>query len=62
MPRWVDAGRVTFKYGLGEEFITVLRVLHKLGLDSTTPVQVGGGPGVSAGCRCRCATQPRATG
>ena len=42
MPRWVDAGRVTFKYGLGEEFITVLRVLHKLGLDSTTPVTVGG--------------------
>ena len=42
MPRWIDAGRVTFKYGLGEEFITVLRVLHKLGLDSTTPVQVGG--------------------
>jgi saccharopine dehydrogenase-like NADP-dependent oxidoreductase len=42
MPRWVDAGRVTFKYGLGEEFITVLRVLHKLGLDSTTPVKVGG--------------------
>jgi len=42
MPRWIDAGRVTFKYGLGEEFITVLRVLHKLGLDSTTPVDVGG--------------------
>src|SRR6478735_2554631 len=42
MPRWVDAGRVTFKYGLGEEFITVLRVLHKLGLDSTSPVKVGG--------------------
>jgi saccharopine dehydrogenase-like NADP-dependent oxidoreductase len=42
MPRWIDAGRVTFKYGLGEEFITVLRVLHKLGLDSTTPVPVGG--------------------
>jgi len=41
MPRWIDAGRVTFKYGLGEEFITVLRVLHKLGLDSTTPVTVG---------------------
>ena len=41
MPRWIDAGRVTFKYGLGEEFITVLQVLHKLGLDSTTPVQVG---------------------
>ena len=42
MPRWIDAGRVTFKYGLGEEFITVLKVLHKLGLDSTTPVKVGG--------------------
>jgi saccharopine dehydrogenase-like NADP-dependent oxidoreductase len=41
MPRWIDAGRVTFKYGLGEEFITVLRVLHKLGLDRTTPVRVG---------------------
>jgi saccharopine dehydrogenase-like NADP-dependent oxidoreductase len=40
MPRWVDAKRVTFKYGLGEEFINVLRVLHLLGLDSTTPVQV----------------------
>ena len=41
MPRWIDAGRVTFKYGLGEEFITVLEVLHKLGLDSTTPIRVG---------------------
>ncbi len=42
MPRWIDAGRVTFKYGLGNEFIDVLRTLHKLGLDRTTPVQVGG--------------------
>ncbi len=41
VPRWVDAERVTFKYGLGEEFIGVLRALHKLGLDSTTPVKVG---------------------
>src|SRR5687768_1265356 len=40
MPRWVDAKRVTFKYGLGEEFINVLRVLHLLGLDSTSPVRV----------------------
>jgi hypothetical protein len=23
MPRWIDTGRVTFKYGLGEEFIGV---------------------------------------
>ncbi|GIE97187.1 saccharopine dehydrogenase family protein [Paractinoplanes rishiriensis] len=41
IPRWVDAGRVTFKYGLGREFIDVLRTLHKLGLDSTKPVRVG---------------------
>jgi saccharopine dehydrogenase-like NADP-dependent oxidoreductase len=42
MPRWVDAKRVTFKYGLGDEFIDVLRTLRRLGLDSTTPVTVGG--------------------
>jgi saccharopine dehydrogenase (NAD+, L-lysine forming) len=41
MPRWVQAQRVTFKYGLGEEFIGVLRTLHQLGLDRTDPVQVG---------------------
>ncbi|KQQ92643.1 ATP-binding protein [Leifsonia sp. Leaf325] len=40
MPRWLDAKRVTFKYGLGTEFITVLQTLHLLGLDSTTPVRV----------------------
>jgi saccharopine dehydrogenase-like NADP-dependent oxidoreductase len=40
VPRWVDCERVTFKYGLGEEFIGVLRTLHKLGLDSTEPVSV----------------------
>jgi saccharopine dehydrogenase-like NADP-dependent oxidoreductase len=45
MPRWVDAKRVTFKYGLGEEFINVLRTLHLLGLDSTTPVRVRSGDG-----------------
>ena len=42
IPRWVKARRVTFKYGLGNEFIEVLRTLHKLGLDSTTPVRVKG--------------------
>ena len=42
MPRWVDAKRVTFKYGLGDEFIDVLKTLHKLGLDSTDTVKVGG--------------------
>ena len=42
VPRWVDCRRVTFKYGLGTEFIDVLRTLHKLGLDSTEPVRVRG--------------------
>jgi saccharopine dehydrogenase-like NADP-dependent oxidoreductase len=41
IPRWVNARRVTFKYGLGEEFIGVLKTLHKLGLDATEPVTVG---------------------
>ena len=41
IPRWVDAQKVTFKYGLGREFIDVLKTLHKLGLDRTTPVRVG---------------------
>jgi saccharopine dehydrogenase-like NADP-dependent oxidoreductase len=42
IPRWIDCRRVTFKYGLGEEFIDVLKTLHKLGLDSTVPVRVRG--------------------
>lgn len=42
MPRWVDAKKVTFKYGLGEEMITILRTLHTLGLDRTEPVTVKG--------------------
>jgi saccharopine dehydrogenase-like NADP-dependent oxidoreductase len=42
MPRWVDAKRVTFKYGLGDDFIGVLKTLHTLGLDRTDKVTVGG--------------------
>ena len=38
VPRWVDCERVTFKYGLGEEFIGVLRTIALLGLDSTQPL------------------------
>jgi saccharopine dehydrogenase-like NADP-dependent oxidoreductase len=33
---------VTFKYGLGNDFIDVLKTLHALGLDRTEPVQVRG--------------------
>ena len=42
MPRWIKAKRVTFKYGLGTEFIDVLKTLNKLGLDKTEPVNVKG--------------------
>jgi saccharopine dehydrogenase-like NADP-dependent oxidoreductase len=42
VPRWIDCNRVTFKYGLGAEFIDVLQTLHKLNLDSTEPVSVRG--------------------
>ncbi len=41
VPRWLDARRVTFKYGLGDEFIGVLKTIHQLGLDATAPVRVG---------------------
>ncbi|MET7368820.1 saccharopine dehydrogenase C-terminal domain-containing protein [Streptomyces sp. NPDC005566] len=45
VPRHLKAGRVTFKYGLGDEFIGVLRALHKLGLDRTEPVRVNSDKG-----------------
>ncbi|MFI7706491.1 saccharopine dehydrogenase family protein [Nonomuraea sp. NPDC049480] len=40
VPRWIPAQRVTFKYGLGEDFIGTLKTLHALGVDSTEPVPV----------------------
>jgi saccharopine dehydrogenase (NAD+, L-lysine forming) len=40
MPRWIEARRVTFKYGLGEKVIGTLKTLHELGLSATTPVRV----------------------
>ena len=40
IPRWVACNRVTFKYGLGDEFISVLEALHKTGLDRTDRVRV----------------------
>jgi saccharopine dehydrogenase (NAD+, L-lysine forming) len=42
VPRWIECERVTFKYGLGDEFIEVLKTLHKLGLDSTEQLRVKG--------------------
>src|SRR3972149_3977221 len=43
VPRFIECKRVTFKYGLGDEFIEVLKTLHKLGLDSKEPLRVKGG-------------------
>ena len=40
VPRWIECRRVTFKYGLGDEFIDVLKTIHKLGLDSKEKVRV----------------------
>jgi saccharopine dehydrogenase (NAD+, L-lysine forming) len=42
IPRQVRCRRVTFKYGLGDEFIDVLKTLSKLGLDSTRKLRVKG--------------------
>jgi saccharopine dehydrogenase (NAD+, L-lysine-forming) len=42
VPRWIDCNRVTVKYGLGDEFIDVLKTLHKLGLDSKEKIRVKG--------------------
>ena len=40
VPRHLDVGRVTFKYGLGQEFIDVLKTIELLGLDEVEPVRV----------------------
>ena len=40
VPRWVKTKRVTFKYGLGDQFIGVLKTLHMLGLDNKEPIKV----------------------
>jgi saccharopine dehydrogenase-like NADP-dependent oxidoreductase len=42
VPRWLKAKRVTFKYGLSDEFIEVLKTLHKLGLDNKEKIKVKG--------------------
>ena len=42
IPRWVKTKRVTFKYGLGDEFIGVLKTLKMLGLDNKEKIDVKG--------------------
>jgi saccharopine dehydrogenase (NAD+, L-lysine-forming) len=48
VPRWVEAKRVTFKYGLGDDFISKLKTLHELGLDRTEPLIVPSDRGPAA--------------
>lgn len=40
VPRWVKCKRVTFKYGLGTQFIDVLKTLKMLGLDNKEKIRV----------------------
>lgn len=42
IPSVIDCQRVTFKYGLGKDFIDWLKTFAYLGLDSKEPVSVGG--------------------
>ncbi len=42
MPRWIKTKRATFKYGLGDQFISVLKTLHMLGLDNKEKITVKG--------------------
>ncbi|MHA6669161.1 saccharopine dehydrogenase family protein [Homoserinimonas sp. A447] len=71
MPRWLDAKRVTFKYGLGDHFIGILKTVNQLGLDKTEPVQVRSADGpvmvsprdvVAAGLPDPATIGPRMTG
>jgi saccharopine dehydrogenase-like NADP-dependent oxidoreductase len=62
VPRWVKAKRVTFKYGLGAEFIGVLKTLHRLGLDSTSPVRVGDAEVVPRDVVAACLPDPATLG
>jgi saccharopine dehydrogenase-like NADP-dependent oxidoreductase len=58
VPRFLDAKRVTFKYGLGSEFIGVLKTLNLLGLDKVAPVTVRTAPGAD-GKRGKAEVSPR---
>jgi saccharopine dehydrogenase (NAD+, L-lysine forming) len=40
VPRWVNYRRVTFKYGLGDQFIGVLKTIKMLSLDNKDAIRV----------------------
>lgn len=41
-PRYLKCQRVTFKYGLGDKFISYLKMLHAIGLDNKQKIRVKG--------------------
>ncbi|MCK7506352.1 MAG: hypothetical protein MZV70_21400 [Desulfobacterales bacterium] len=59
VPRWVKTKRVTFKYGLGDQFIGVLKTLKMLGLDNKEKINVKGVHGRAARCGRRLSARPR---
>jgi saccharopine dehydrogenase (NAD+, L-lysine-forming) len=42
LPRFMDVEKVTFKYALGSDFIEILQMLHRLGLDRKDRIRVKG--------------------
>ena len=42
IPQKIDAKKVNFKYGLGAEFITILKTINMLGMDRKETVDVQG--------------------
>ena len=42
IPRYIDCKRVTFKYGLGEKFINVIKVIKMIGMHRKEPINVKG--------------------
>ncbi len=62
IPRQIKCRRVTFKYGLGEKFIHVIRVLHMLGLHRKEPVLVKGVPVVPSDVVAACLPNPAGLG
>jgi saccharopine dehydrogenase (NAD+, L-lysine forming) len=42
IPQKIEAKKVNFKYGLGAQFISILKTIHMLGMDRTDTVEVHG--------------------
>jgi len=58
IPRWIKTKRVTFKYALDQEFINVIQILGKLGLNNKQPINVKGVKIVPADVVAACLPKP----